>query len=136
MAESSAPVWKQLFDAAERTVGSRINDFAKSENYAILVGLATRVQRQSAERSERLSRQFLHMANLPAGSDVNRLLTQIAKLEREVRELRKQLDDDATPVRRAPAARSTARSTTRSTTKETGRGPSRQPRGRARQDSA
>ncbi len=93
MAESSAPVWKQLFDAAERTVGSRINDFAKSENYAILVGLATRVQRQSAERSERLSRQFLHMANLPAGSDVNRLLTQIAKLEREVRELRKQLDD-------------------------------------------
>ena len=93
MAGSSGPVWKQLFDAAERTVGSRINDFAKSENYAILVGLATRVQRQSAERSERLSRQFLHMANLPAGSDVNRLLTQIAKLEREVRELRKQLDD-------------------------------------------
>ena len=140
MAESSAPVWKQLFDAAERTVGSRVNEFARSENYAIVVGLAARLQREAADRSERMSRQFLHMANLPAGSDVNRLLTQIAKLEREVRELRKQLDDEARPVRRASAAtsttRSTARSTARSTGKETGRGPSRQPRGRARQDSA
>jgi hypothetical protein len=31
--------------------------------------------------------------NMPAGSDVNRLLTHIARLEREVRELRKQFTD-------------------------------------------
>jgi len=42
MAGSSGPVWKQLFDAAERTIGSRINEFARSENYAILMGLAAR----------------------------------------------------------------------------------------------
>jgi phage host-nuclease inhibitor protein Gam len=35
----------------------------------------------------------LHLLNLPAGSDVNRLLVQIAALEREVRELRKRLED-------------------------------------------
>jgi len=115
MAESSAPVWKQLFDAAERTVGSRINEFARSENYAILVGLAARAQKEASERTERVSRQVLHTFNLPAGSDVNRLLGQIAKLEREVRELRKQLDDQR---------------------KGTASGPSRQPRKRARQDSA
>lgn len=124
MAGSSAPAWKQLFDAAERTIGTRINEFAKSENYAILVGLAARAQRDAAERTERLSRQFLHMANLPAGSDVNRLLGQIAKLEREVRDLRKQLDDDATPARR-PTARKVAAN-----------GASRQSRQRPRQNSA
>ena len=40
MAGSSGPVWKQLFDAAERTIGSRINEFARSENYAILMRIA------------------------------------------------------------------------------------------------
>ena len=114
MAGSSAPVWKQMFDAAERTVGARLNEFARSENYAIIVGLAARVQRDAAQRSQRMSRQFLHMANLPAGSDVNRLLEQIARLEREVRELRKQIDDE----------------------RKVSDGPSRQPRKRARQDSA
>ena len=96
MAGSSGPVWKQLFDAAERTIGSRINEFARSENYAIIMGLAARAQKEASERTERMSRQMLHTFNLPAGSDVNRLLIQIAKLEREVRELRKQLDDAET----------------------------------------
>ncbi len=99
MAGSSGPVWKQLFDAAERTIGSRINEFARSENYAIIMGLAARAQKEASERTERMSRQMLHTFNLPAGSDVNRLLIQIAKLEREVRELRKQLDDE----KRGPA---------------------------------
>ena len=92
-------MWKQLFDAAERTIGSRINEFARSENYAIIMGLAARAQKEANERTERMSRQMLHTFNLPAGSDVNRLLIQIAKLEREVRELRKQLDDE----KRGPA---------------------------------
>jgi hypothetical protein len=118
MAGSSAPAWKQLFDAAERTIGTRVNDFARSENYAILVGLVARVRTELADRNERTSRQVLHLFNLPAGSDVNRLLGQIAKLEREVRELRKQLDG-ATTGRKVAS-----------------NGASRQPRRRARQDSA
>lgn len=130
------PAWKQLFDAAERTIGARINEFARSENYAILVGLAARAQRQAAERSERASRQWLHLANLPAGSDVNRLLAQIAKLEREVREMRKQLDDatGTPPVRLAASA--SARSAPTQRKKVAANAVSRQPRKRARQDSA
>jgi hypothetical protein len=107
MAASKAPTWKQAFDAAERAIGPRINELANSENFAIVVGLATRARREMANRSERFSRQFLHLANLPAGSDVNRLMAQIGKLEREVRELRNQLDDAADsspPVRLAPRA--------------------------------
>ena len=92
MAPSGVPAWKKLFDAAERTVGPRMNELARSENVAILVGLVTRTRSELATRSERLSRQMLHVLNLPAGSDVNRLLAEIGSLEREVRELRKQID--------------------------------------------
>jgi hypothetical protein len=93
MAKPGTPLWKQLFDAADRTLGARVNDFVRSENFAILTGLATRVRTEWTARSERASRQWLHVLNLPAGSDVNRLLGQIGRLEREVRELRKQIDD-------------------------------------------
>ncbi|MCU1502108.1 MAG: uncharacterized protein JWM12_1462 [Ilumatobacteraceae bacterium] len=152
MAGPKAPSWKQLFDVVERTIGTRVNEFARSENYAILIGLAARARREAELRTERLSRQVLHLANLPAGSDVNRLLGQIGKLEREVRELRNQLDDaePSPPVRLAarPARSGVAKASTVSTaatpTKRTGRGARkvashgvvRQSRSPARQDPA
>ena len=42
------------------------------------------VSRQGAS----LSRRLLRVGNLPSATDVDRLLTQIASVEREVRELR------------------------------------------------
>lgn len=99
MAQQGIPSWKQLFDAADRTLGGRVNEFARGENFAILAGLVTRSRSELAERSERASRQALHLLNLPAGSDVKRLLAQIGLLEREVRDLRKQLDDQQTHAR-------------------------------------
>jgi hypothetical protein len=35
---------------------------------------------------------LLHQANLPAGSDITRLLTEIGKLQAQVRELTKQVE--------------------------------------------
>jgi hypothetical protein len=93
MAKPGTPRWKQLFDAADRTLGARVNDFVRGENFAIIAGLATRIQGDLTARSERASRQWLHVMNLPAASDVNRLLAQIGLLEREVRDLRKQVED-------------------------------------------
>jgi hypothetical protein len=151
MAGPKPPTWKQVFDVAERTIGTRINEFAKSENAAILMGLATRASREMSTRTERLSRQVLHLANLPAGSDVNRLLTQIGKLEREVRELRNQLDDveiatAPPPVRLASRSTASAKSPTsaaRASSPSSARkrkvatnGVVRQPSRRARQDPA
>jgi hypothetical protein len=103
MAGSDAPSWKQLFDAADRTFGTRVNEFTRSENFAILAGLVGRAGSDLGTRSERFSRQLLHLVNLPAGSDVNRLLAQIGRLEREVRELRKQLDALGPPAGAAAA---------------------------------
>jgi hypothetical protein len=109
MAKSDAPLWKKLFDAADRTLGERVNEFARSENFAILAGLATRARTELVTRSERSSRQLLHLLNLPAGSDVNRLLAQIGLLEREVRDLRKQIDDQAVDTGKKVAPNGVAR---------------------------
>ena len=95
MAARSAPKWKQAFDIVEKTIGPRLNAFARSEEFATLAALNRRGQVEVSRRLEHASRRALHVMNLPAGSDMNRLLTQIAHLEREVRELRKQLGDRA-----------------------------------------
>lgn len=93
MAERSLPSWKQVFDSVERRVGPRINELARSEEVAALAALNKRSQTELSRRLEQVSRRALHVMNLPAGSDMNRLLTHIAHLEREVRDLRKQVTD-------------------------------------------
>ena len=93
MAERSLPSWKQVFDSIERRVGPRIDEFARSEEFAALAALNRRSQTELTRRLEQVSRRALHVMNLPAGSDMNRLLTHIAQLEREVRDLRKQVTD-------------------------------------------
>ena len=43
-------------------------------------------------RSSAAPRRAWHLVNLPAGSDVNRLLDEIATLQRQVRDLEKRID--------------------------------------------
>jgi hypothetical protein len=93
MAERWLPSWKQVYDTVEKSIGPRIDEFARSEEFAALAALNKRSQTEFARRLEQVSRRTLHVLNLPAGSDVNRLLTHIAQLEREVRDLRKQVTD-------------------------------------------
>src|SRR5215203_1615959 len=97
MATSNQAAWKRLFDTVDRTVGSRVNDFARSEDFATMAALTRRAQMKAGQLTERASRRVLHSLNLPAGSDVNRLLGQIALLEREVRDLRKELEQPPPP---------------------------------------
>jgi hypothetical protein len=92
MGQPTQPTWKRLFDGLDRTVGARVNDFARSEDFATMAALTVRTQSHVGRLSERFSRRLLHAFNLPAGSDVNRLLAQIALLEREVRDLRKEVE--------------------------------------------
>ncbi len=95
MAERSQPTWKQVFDSVEKVIGPRINGVVRSEEFATLAALNKRGQVELTRRLEQMSRRTLHVLNLPAGSDVNRLLTHIASLEREVRDLRKEISNNS-----------------------------------------
>jgi hypothetical protein len=92
MAEQS-PRWYRLLMSVSNVVSPAADAFVRSEAFAVTTGLARRAQREARGRVEHTTRRGWHFLNLPAGSDVNRLLGQIASLERQVRDLEKRLID-------------------------------------------
>jgi hypothetical protein len=89
----------------EAAVAPTVRSVVQHEAVGLSMAVATRVQRGLEQRAERASRNVLHALNLPAGSDVRRLLAQMAMVEREVRELGKALDPKASPAQARRARR-------------------------------
>jgi len=94
------PFWHRALTRVDESLAPRADAFVRSETFAVAAGLALRAKRELLERVEHGSRRAWHVLNLPAGSDVNRLLAQIASLERQVRRLEKGLIDAPTAPRR------------------------------------
>ena len=92
---ATQPMWRQAVDTIDNAVACVVH----AETFGLVVAVVHRAGRGVGSRVERASRQVLHALNLPAGSDVNRLLTQIAYVEREVRDLRKAITDEPPPAR-------------------------------------
>jgi hypothetical protein len=102
------PLWRQAFDAAERAVAPRAEDLVRSEYFSLGVALARRAQTLAGQSVQGLTARAWHLVNLPAGTDINRLRTQIGALDREVRRLTIQLESErrrsgAPPRRSTPA---------------------------------
>lgn len=93
MARPGSPLWKQVFDTVEGRVGPVLDELMTRDDVVTALVLAQRTRGEIDRRLERTSRRVLHLLNLPAGSDVNRLLAHIARLEREIGDLRNQLAD-------------------------------------------
>ena len=84
-------MWRQGFDAIERTVSPPLTAVVNSEQFAIGVGLVAHLQKAIQARTERATRRVLHQWNLPAGSDVTRIIAEIGTLQAQVRDLSRQL---------------------------------------------
>ena len=93
---SGTPVWRMAFDAAERCVAIPLESIVRSDLFFDALAVWTRARGGAFARTERLSRRALHLLNLPAGSDMSRLGDQVARLERRVVALSKQLEAEAT----------------------------------------
>ena len=100
----SAPKWRQTFDSIEREVTPRLDTIIRSEQFAVATGLAAQMQRRIAKQAARNTRRVLHMLNLPAGTDVTRLLNEIGQLKAQVRTLSSQIEAQGAP---APAVNPT-----------------------------
>src|SRR5689334_5455582 len=64
------PLWMQGFNAIERQIGPRLESVIQSEPFAVAVGLVANVQRTVQRQVTRSTRRWLHLWNLPAGTDV------------------------------------------------------------------
>ena len=90
-----APKWRQTFDSIEREVTPRLDTIIRSEQFAVATGLAAQMQRRIAKQAARNTRRVLHLLNLPAGTDVTRLLNEIGQLKAQVRSLSSQIEAQA-----------------------------------------
>lgn len=103
-AQPETPPWRQGFDAVERQLSPVLEGLVQSEQFAVAVGLAARVQRAMQDQASRSTRRVLHALNLPAGTDVTRILNELGQLKRQVRELSSQLDAAQAELEAARAA--------------------------------
>jgi len=89
------PLWRRLYDTAERAVAPRLESVVRTEQFARAAAVASSAQATARARVEALSSRVLHLMNLPAGTDIARLRTQIGALDREVRRLSLRLEHQA-----------------------------------------
>ena len=86
------PILRRAFDRVEGPLGSVLQDVAASGRFAEALGVATRARAELKRELERQTRRVWHLANLPAGSDVANLRRQVAALDRELRQVRRALE--------------------------------------------
>jgi hypothetical protein len=86
------PLWRQAYDAADRTVTPRLEGLVRTHGFAVGVALLRRAQAVARSSARDVTAKAWHLVNLPAGSDVHRLRSQIGALDREVRRLTVRLE--------------------------------------------
>jgi hypothetical protein len=87
VADARPPLWRQAFDAAERRVTPRAEEFVRTDTYAIGAALFRRATTLAKDSARDVTTRAWHLLNLPAGTDVSRLHAQVGALDREVRRL-------------------------------------------------
>jgi hypothetical protein len=88
----ATPLLRQVFDSVEREVAPRLEQLVRTEQFAIAVGLLSRLQQAAQAQARRNTRRVLHLMNLPAGTDVARILGELGQLKQQVRDLSDQLE--------------------------------------------
>jgi hypothetical protein len=78
------PLWLQAILRVERIVGEPLESALRSDTYFDGVTAANRLTGRLMRTAESLSRQWLHLWNLPAYTDILGVQQQIARLERDM----------------------------------------------------
>jgi hypothetical protein len=88
-----SPLWLKLVLRAERVIGTRVESAVHSDVYFDVIAELNRSKALLTGTAEGVSRRLLHLANLPAGTDIRRVREQLARIERRMVELSKELDE-------------------------------------------
>lgn len=104
----SPPLWRLAFDTVERPVGAASEAWVQSDVFMDALATTWKVERRVAKGVHRGLGLWLGLWNLPRRSDVTSLVTQVANLERQVRQLSRELErrgrDDPPGPRQRPAS--------------------------------
>jgi hypothetical protein len=86
------PDLRRAFDRAERLVGVPLESAVRTHEFADALVISFRVHRFLLRVCERQTRTLLHLVNLPARTDIERLNRQVGALRNEVRDLSMRLE--------------------------------------------
>jgi hypothetical protein len=97
----AGPLWRQGYDAIERALEPQLNAVLGHDRFGQAVGVGVHVHQSARDLASSSTRRLLHALNLPAGTDVTRILNEIGSLKRQLYELSTQLERE--DLRRSPA---------------------------------
>jgi hypothetical protein len=104
----SPPLWRLAFDAVERPIGAASESWVQTDVFMDALALTWKVQRRVAREMHRGLGLWFGLWDLPRRSDVNAIVTQVASLERQVRQMARELErrdaDEMPGPRQRPAA--------------------------------
>jgi hypothetical protein len=89
---AAQPLWLKLVLRVERAVGGPVEMVVHSDTYFDVVAELRRGTRRLTDTVEGVSKRGLHLLNLPAGTDIRRVREQLARMDRRLLEISKELE--------------------------------------------
>jgi hypothetical protein len=89
---SGPPLWLQAVYRLERAIGGPIESAVHSNTYFDVVAELNRGTRRLTGAVEGVSKRGLHLLNLPAGTDIRRVREQLARMDRRLLQISKELE--------------------------------------------
>jgi hypothetical protein len=100
----SDPLWRRAYDAVDKAVTPRAEEFVRTDTFAVGAALVQRTTSLARGAVRGASARAWHLLNLPAGTEVSRLRAQLGALDREVRRLTIALEQERARAARADGA--------------------------------
>ena len=89
---AAQPRWLKLVLRLERAVGGPVEAAVHSNTYFDVVAELNRGTRRLTGAVEGVSKRGLHLLNLPAGTDIRRVREQLARIDRRLLQISKELE--------------------------------------------
>jgi hypothetical protein len=118
------PLWRLAFDVVERPVAAASESVLQTDVFMDALAASWKVQRRLGREVQRGFGLWLDMWGLPRRSDLTTLVNQVAGLERQVRQVNRELEAERRAARAgrngAPIAEQRPAATTRRSTPKGG----------------
>jgi len=85
---------RQVYDRVEKLATPLADDLTRSDEFAQIAALVAGVNKAVRHHTDKMAARAWHALNLPAGTDVQRLKVQLGALDREVRLLSLELQQE------------------------------------------
>jgi hypothetical protein len=104
-----APLWRKAYDAIERPLAAGAEAWVQSDTFMDLATHSFRLQRRMVNEVGQVTERWLHLWGWSSRGDVLRLTNQVASLERQVRDLRREAGQRERPLLNGHRPRTHAR---------------------------